>query len=66
LHCFHPAASIHLRPQNCGRQLHATLKAGGVILATLPAISQIEWAGGSVAVESHGNVFAAMSFLPGL
>jgi SAM-dependent methyltransferase len=72
-------------------QLHAALKPGGVILVTLPGISQIdlapEWGGTwywtfssasalrlfaevfdvrSVSVESHGNVFAALSFLHGL
>jgi SAM-dependent methyltransferase len=70
-------------------QLHAALKPGGVLLVTLPGISQIEpdysegtwyWAftassasrlfaevfDGSVAVESHGNVFAAVSFLHGV
>jgi SAM-dependent methyltransferase len=72
-------------------QLHAALKPGGVLLATVPGISQIDraedWRGtwywsfssasavrlfaevfdaGSVSVESHGNVFAAMSFLHGL
>lgn len=72
-------------------QLHGALKPGGVILVTLPGISQIdragEWGGtwywtfssasawrlfaevfdvGSVSVESHGNVFAALSFLHGL
>jgi SAM-dependent methyltransferase len=72
-------------------QLHAALKPGGVILVTLPGISQIDraedWGGtwywtfssasalrlfaevfeaGSISVESHGNVFAATSFLQGL
>lgn len=71
-------------------QLHAALKPGGVILVTLPGISQIEpdysegtwyWAfttasasrlfaevfdAISVSVESHGNVFAAVSFLHGV
>jgi SAM-dependent methyltransferase len=72
-------------------QLHAALKPGGVILVTLPGVSQIDraedWGGtwywtfssasalrlfaevfdpGSVSVEGHGNVFAAMSFLQGL
>jgi SAM-dependent methyltransferase len=71
-------------------QLHSALKPGGVVLATLPGISQIDpdysdgtwlWGftaasasrlfeeafqGGSVAVESHGNVFAAVSFLHGV
>jgi SAM-dependent methyltransferase len=71
-------------------QLHAALKPGGVLLVTVPGISQIEpdYSEGSwywaltpasalrlfsdvfgaefVAVESHGNVFAAMSFLQGL
>ena len=72
-------------------QFHAALKPGGVILVTLPGISQIDrasgWGGtwywtfssasasrlfaevfdvGSVSVESHGNVFAALSFLHGL
>jgi hypothetical protein len=72
-------------------QLHAALKLGGVLLVTLPGISQIdratEWGGtwywtfspasalrlftevfdtGSISVESHGNVFAAVAFLHGL
>jgi SAM-dependent methyltransferase len=72
-------------------QLHASLKPGGVLLATVPGISQIDpaedWGGtwcwtfssasmltlfaevfdaGSISVESHGNVFAAVSFLHGL
>lgn len=69
-------------------QLHAALKPGGVLLVTVPGISQIDRAGGtwywtfsresalrlfaevfgagSVSVESHGNVFAAMSLLQGL
>ena len=72
-------------------QLHAALKLGGVILVTLPGISQIDraedWGGTwswtfstasasrlfaevfeaeSISVESHGNVFAATSFLQGL
>lgn len=71
-------------------QLHAALKPGGVLLVTLPGISQIEpdysegtwyWAfttasasrlfaevfdAASVSVESHGNVFAAVSFLHGV
>jgi SAM-dependent methyltransferase len=71
-------------------ELHAALKPGGVLLITLPGISQIEphfsdgtryWAftpasasrlfvevfgAASVSVESHGNVFAAVSFLHGV
>ena len=71
-------------------QLHSALKPGGVVLVTLPGISQIDpdysdgtwyWGftaalasrlfreafhGGSVSVESHGNVFAAVSFLHGV
>jgi SAM-dependent methyltransferase len=70
-------------------QLHAALKPDGVILATVPGISQIDrtegWTWywtfssasasrlftevfdpGSVSVESHGNVFAALSLLHGL
>jgi SAM-dependent methyltransferase len=71
-------------------ELHAALKPGGVLLVTLPGISQIEshhsdgiryWAftpasasrlfaeafgAGSLSVESHGNVFAAVTFLHGV
>jgi SAM-dependent methyltransferase len=70
-------------------QLHAALRPGGVLLVTVPGISQIDRASdwtwywsfssasalrlfaevfdaGSVSVDSHGNVFAAMSFLQGL
>lgn len=70
---------------------HRALKPGGVILATVPCISQISqfdmerwgdfwrfttlsarrlfgeaFAGGTVEVESHGNVLAATAFLQGL
>ena len=73
------------------RTLHRILRPGGVVLATVPGISQIvrydmdrwgdywrftslaarklfeaEFAGGSVEVESHGNVLAATGFLQGL
>jgi SAM-dependent methyltransferase len=71
-------------------QLHRALRPGGILLLTVPGISQIdrgEWGAswywaltpaavqrllgdvfGSelVAVESHGNVFAATTFLQGL
>ncbi|MGY1631541.1 glycosyltransferase [Geodermatophilus sp. SYSU D01186] len=72
------------------RQLHAALRPGGVLLLTVPGISQIdrgEWGdqwywsltpaavqrlvgdvfgSESVSVESHGNVYAATTFLQGL
>ena len=73
------------------RTLHRILRPGGVVLATVPGISQIvrydmdrwgdywrftslsarklfeaEFAGGSVEVESHGNVLTATGFLQGL
>jgi GT2 family glycosyltransferase/SAM-dependent methyltransferase len=70
-------------------RLHAALKPGGVLLLTVPGISQIdrlEWAdewcwaftplairrlfgkifaGEALAIESHGNVFAAIAYLTG-
>jgi hypothetical protein len=72
------------------QELHAALRPGGVLLLTVPGISQIDrgewgeqwfWAltpaavrrllgevfgEEAVAVESHGNVFAATAFLQGL
>jgi SAM-dependent methyltransferase len=71
--------------------LHAALKPGGVILATLPGINRmdpsVDWSGvqhwsftaasaarlfggvfglSSIAVESHGNVLAAVALLHGI
>jgi glycosyltransferase involved in cell wall biosynthesis/SAM-dependent methyltransferase len=70
-------------------RLHAALKPGGVLLLTVPGISQIdrhEWAddwcwaftpiairrlfgkvfaGDALAIEAHGNVFAAIAYLTG-
>ncbi len=72
------------------RELHAALKPGGILLLTVPGISQIDrgewgeqwyWAltpaavrrllgeafgEESVTVESHGNAYAATTFLQGL
>lgn len=77
--------------QEAARTLHRILRPGGVVLATMPGISQIvrydmdRWGdywrftslsarrlfecafpGGTVEVESHGNVLAATAFLQGL